>query len=266
MRALAQGWYEWRWSQRFFTGATPSEPEVPHGLSALFPTESDVTVTLEEISSLCDQIDGFQGHLISPESVRLYLLGADCDGAPEMGAVLQYQSILTGLHRTRQRLVSATRYMEPYWGDIPEGEQIASMRSEFMNRFAPGQRLAGLVSFYADISKRVNRLLLAKKGKRPAALAAAKRMFTILEELDDVLGLLSLPSEVFLDLDRQCAVKRNGLDMALIEQKISLRTVARTGRDWDTADRLKAELNEMGVILSDEDTQTDWWFEVGDLP
>ena len=261
MRGLAQSWYEWRWSKRFFMGAELNEPEVSLGLRILFPIDGYVGMQLDDIASLCNQLDGLQGHLIMPESIRLCLLMTDVDGATDLDAALAHQSTLAALHRTRQRLVAATRSVAPYWGDIPEGEQLASMRSEFMTRFQPGQQLTDLVSFYADVSKRVNRLLLAKKSKRPAALAAAKRMFTILEELDDVLGLLSISSETFLDLDRQCAVKRNGLDMALIEQKVSLRAVARTGRDWHTADRLKAELNQMGIVLSDEDVQTNWWFE-----
>lgn len=265
MRSLAQAWYQWRWSHRFFTGVTPIEPEVPTEQSALFPTDARSDVTLDELETLCNQVEGFQGELISAEAILLTLLTPAREEACDIEIAKGHQATLVALHRTRQRLVSATRFMEPYWGDIPEGEQIARMRSEFITRFEPGQRLTDLVSFYADISKRVNRLLLAKKGKRPPALAAAKRMFTILEELDDVLGLLSQSSDSFLDVDRQSAVQRNGLDQTLIEQKISLRLVARTGRDWNTADRLKAELNEMGIVLSDEDGQTDWWFEGGDL-
>ena len=263
MRALAQGWYQWRWSHRFFTDVTPSEPQVPLELSELFPTEARSDANLEQVADLCNQVEGFHGQLISAEAMLLSLLASAPDGASEVEFAHRNQVVLVALHRTRKRLVSATLMMEPYWGDVPEGEQIAQMRSQFMTRFEPGQGLTDLVSFYADVSKRVNRLLLAKKGKRPAALAAAKRMFTILEELDEVLGLLSQSSDAFLDVDRQCALHRNGLDMALIEQKVSLRMVARTGRDWDTADRLKAELNDMGIMLSDEDGQTDWWFDGG---
>ena len=38
-------------------------------------------------------------------------------------------------------MVSGTVDYLSYWGDIPEGEQIARMRSEFMTRFEPGQGL-----------------------------------------------------------------------------------------------------------------------------
>ena len=261
MRELAQRWYHWRWTQRFFTDAEPVQPDVPLELKMMFPLTERGAVNLNDLTELCANIDGDVGYVFSAEALRLAFLMPEKVPGSLFDDALACQLGLVSIHRARKRLNHATREFAPHWGDMPEGERIASLRAEFMTRFEPGQNLSNILSFYVDVTKRVNRLLLAKKAKRPPALAAAKRMFEILEELDNVLGLLELSSDEFLNLDRHATVKRKGLNLTLIEQKVSLRMVARTGRDWTTADRLKTELNDMGIVLSDEESQTDWWFD-----
>ena len=188
----------------------------------------------------------------------LYISSDDSDSKP-IPHVAACQQNIAGLHRTRKQLHLAIQGLSPYWGEVPAGEFISKLRSQFMIRFAPGENLSELPEFYADVTRQVKKLLLAKKGKRPAALTAARRMFEILEELDEVLGLLSVSSDAFLEQDRQCAAQRNGLDLELIHQMVSRRAVARTGRDWETADKLQRDLNHIGVVLADGEAQTDWW-------
>ena len=47
-----------------------------------------------------------------------------------------------------------------------------------------------------------------------------------------------------------------------ILEKIENRQDARQKKDWDTADRIRKELEEKGIILEDKKDRTDWKIKV----
>ncbi len=59
-----------------------------------------------------------------------------------------------------------------------------------------------------------------------------------------------------LDLDR--AADTTDIDEKLIASKISERSAARTAKDWTTSDRIRDELEEMGVAIKDGPDGTTW--------
>ena len=258
MRQMAEHWYRWRWSQIFYTDEKPPLVNIPDQYAAIFPMSESPIVTVTDLEVLCQKISPLKDSLVSIEAMRLLFLlpPSNVDDAVRTA---RFHRQIVALHRTRARLHAIAANVEPYWGDLPEGEWLAQLRSQFMIQFAPGLNLAGIVGFYEDVSRRVNRLLLAKKGKKLGSIAAAQRAFQILEEVDGVLGLLAVRSEAFLELDRSCAVLSKGLDRSQIEQMVSHRVVARIGRDWVTADRIQQDLNKMGIMLQDSGEATDWW-------
>ncbi|MDP6601546.1 MAG: cysteine--tRNA ligase [Phycisphaerales bacterium] len=68
-----------------------------------------------------------------------------------------------------------------------------------------------------------------------------------LMEMDQVLGVLDLGTGTTGDIDT-----------ARVEQLIGARNAARAAKDWDEADRIRAELTDMGVAIKDEGAQTRW--------
>lgn len=259
MKTLAKRWYEWRWSTQFQLSAHPEPLDIPPSIQPVFPVQANHTLSFPQLSECCAEFAQLQGSTVSPEAIRLLFVSSQDVASKAVQSAAAFQRNIAGLHRTRKQLQVVTQGLSPYWGEVPAGEYISKMRSQFMIRFSPGENLSELPQFYADVTRQVKKLLLAKKTKRPAALAAARRMFEILQELDEVLGLLTVSSDTFLEQDRQCAAQRNGLDLELIHQMVSRRAVARTGRDWETADKLQRDLNHIGVILADGEAQTDWW-------
>ncbi len=97
-----------------------------------------------------------------------------------------------------------------------------------------------------------------KAKKRAAAAAAAARLLDAIRDIDVALNLFGEDAETYLERHRAKAVARRGLDVEWIEQQISARIAARTGRDWAQADQIRDALLGKGVVLMDHANGTDW--------
>ena len=73
-----------------------------------------------------------------------------------------------------------------------------------------------------------------------------------------LLGILNLPLDDFFNQERERALESRGLSKQRIEAFIAKRVQARMEKDWARADALRAQLQEMGVILKDNPQGTEW--------
>ena len=116
-----------------------------------------------------------------------------------------------------------------------------------------------LLSALDDICRRVNEYVDTKQpGALPVAVATTRRLLRTFDEVDNVLNLFRDDPASYLVHHRGLALKRRSLDAKDIEKLVSRRVAARTGRDWNTADDIKRQLEEKGVILKDRAGATDW--------
>ncbi len=87
----------------------------------------------------------------------------------------------------------------------------------------------------------------------------ASRLAYCMKRLAGVLGLLQADPEVFL---RESAAARGGASVGLtdaqIETLIADRVSARKQRNWAEADRIRAELEQQGILLEDGESGTRW--------
>ena len=78
-----------------------------------------------------------------------------------------------------------------------------------------------------------------------------------LKTLANILGLLELnPADYF-----QSTPNENKIDEKYILEKIEERSAAKKARDFQTADKIRAELLEKGVVLEDKPSGTQWRFQ-----
>jgi cysteinyl-tRNA synthetase len=97
-----------------------------------------------------------------------------------------------------------------------------------------------------DLANQVNRL-------RDVDEKAAAKKASVLKKLANVLGLLETDAEQFLHSGARTS--DNGEN---IETMIEARNTARENKDWTEADRIRDELDTMGVVLEDKDGKTIW--------
>ena len=97
-----------------------------------------------------------------------------------------------------------------------------------------------------DLANQVNRL---RDEDNNAALEKA----AVFKNLANVLGLLEEDAEQYLQ-----AGAGDSEDGADIDALIEARNAARENKDWPEADRIRDELDAMGIVLEDKDGKTVW--------
>jgi len=97
-----------------------------------------------------------------------------------------------------------------------------------------------------DVASQVNRL---REDDAQQALQKA----AVLKKLANVLGLLEDDPEQFLQ-----SGAADGDDGADIDALIEARKAARDNKDWAEADRIRDELDSLGIVVEDKDGKTIW--------
>lgn len=151
------------------------------------------------------------------------------------------QQNLSNAHNGLERFYSAMR-------DLPESKEIdtggfeqkylAAMQDDFNTPVA--------ISVLFDIVREINRLKDEQKFVEAAGVA------TLLKRLGSILGILQNNPEDFL----KGSLSNNEVDR--IEALIQSRNQARNEKNWTEADRLRMELQSLGVIIEDGPKGTTW--------
>lgn len=175
--------------------------------------------------------------LYKGEEIRYFVL------ASQYRSPLNYSDQLLDTARTAlSRLYSTLRDI-----DVPDSYDekdpaIETFRKAMDDDFNTPEALAVLF----DLANQVNRL--RDEGSNDALAKAA-----VLKAMANVLGLLEQDPETFLQ--STASADDSGAD---IDALIDARNQARTDKDWAEADRIRDELDALGIVLEDKDGKTVW--------
>jgi cysteinyl-tRNA synthetase len=107
------------------------------------------------------------------------------------------------------------------------------------------------VAVLFELAREVNRC-------RDSQPERARRLAGCMRRIGAVLGLLQASPEAFLRASVAGDSSAETLADAEIEAMVASRISARAGRNWAEADRIRAELEQHGIILEDAASGTSW--------
>jgi len=175
--------------------------------------------------------------LYKGEEIRYFVL------ASQYRSPLNYSDQLLDNARTAlSRLYNTLRGL-----DVPESfdgndPAIEKFKQAMDDDFNTPEALAVLF----DLASQVNKL-------RDNDEDSASQKAAVLKHLANVLGLLESNAEQYL----QAGASEND-DGADVDALIEARNAARENKDWVDADRIRDELDAMGIVLEDKDGKTVW--------
>ncbi|MBR3960824.1 MAG: cysteine--tRNA ligase [Clostridia bacterium] len=150
--------------------------------------------------------------------------------------ITQAQNALERLYTCRDRLDFAISHADE-GGEAPE--ILATRREKFSEALADDLNTADALAELFNLARDIN--LLIDAGTKKGELEAAAKVF---DELCSVLGILYNRKTENLDSE--------------IEELIAKRTEARKSRDFATADAIRDQLKEMGIVLEDTPQGVKW--------
>lgn len=164
---------------------------------------------------------------VSAEELRYFMISGHYRSPLEY-SIEQVKLAKQPLERLYTAIASVTTQMEPAKNTHFELDFYAAMDDDFNTPQA--------VAVLFELAKAIN-----KETDQPKAAA----LVTLLKQLGGILGLLQADPASVLGNVQVENLEEN------IQNMITARAVARQNKDWAEADRLREELNKLGVSLED---------------
>lgn len=171
-----------------------------------------------------------------PEVIRYFLV------ASHYRSPINYApDSLSGARMALERFYIALRGLK-----LPETEQQNNYRERFMEKMNDDFNTPEALAVLFDLVREINRLKEQQDHTQAALLGLT------LKKLGSILGVLQQDPEQFLR--GQLASE----EIDKIKSLIDARNLARQNKNWSEADRLRAELTQLGVELEDTAQSTHW--------
>ncbi len=77
-------------------------------------------------------------------------------------------------------------------------------------------------------------------------------------KIGNILGILMEPPKVYFDKKRFRGLEQKSIDPAVIDKMVKEREEARKTKDWEKADQIRKQLDDMNIIIEDRPDGTIW--------
>jgi len=155
------------------------------------------------------------------------------------------------------------KFVETYEGDI----NGASIEGDISEKIIPDfievmdddfNTVAALASLYS-IFRFANSIIKgAKKNNRKETANTLAKILKNIKEVYSILGMFGQNPEEFISEMKNKYVQKLEITEEYIENKIEERKIAKKEKDFETADKIRAELDEKGIMLNDTVEGTKW--------
>jgi cysteinyl-tRNA synthetase len=210
-----------------------------------------------------------------PEALRYFLLGTHYRGplAFDIDKQDSGRVVFPGVDEAERRvdyLYTTVESLRRAAGSEPAGEGPPGLKTQ--SKIVSGAReglLTALdkdlntpqaLAIVADLAKAGNEIATyaLKKKTDSSGHALAARAADVLVSSCEVLGLLLSPVDAFAARTREQRLRIRSLDPAAIDAKVREREEARAAKDFARADRLRSEVEALGIEVSDGESGTQW--------
>jgi cysteinyl-tRNA synthetase len=207
---------------------------------------------------------------VKPEVVRFFLASSHYRSPIDYSdrSLAEAKAGLDRLYRVKEKAEACSSTGHGA-SSVPEGDDFAALRdapARFAGAMDDDFNTAAALGHLFDAVRALNRLApdepLGQKEKAGRFLAG----YALLEPLFGVLGLLTSSAEEYFRREvpgltvgaASEVVQQAGISHEEIERRIGERNAARAGRNFAEADRIRKELDALGIVLEDLKTGTTW--------
>ncbi len=200
-----------------------------------------------------------------PEVVRYFLLTAHYRSPIEFSDV-QLNEAEHSIDRYYTTFLRINDFLETAGKKDKPGStaEIEGLITDFMDKFRNAMNddfnTASALGYIFELIREINKYLDSGVSGETAGRIVTKAR-ELLVEAGGILNIFNkTPVQWYSSLMK---VKSIGLSEEDLEMKIKQRQEAREAKDWGTADRIRKELLEQGIILEDKKDDTRWKIKVG---
>jgi cysteinyl-tRNA synthetase len=146
-------------------------------------------------------------------------------------------------------------------GEEPVLEHVAGLRDAFVAHMRNDFNTSGALGALSKPLAEVNGLLASGKGVGKAArYLTLERLLADMGVVAEIFGCFGQDPQTWLLARRDQKAARLDLDLARVDELVAQRIGARQQKDWDAADRIRAELQALGVGVQDGPAGSVWDF------
>lgn len=127
---------------------------------------------------------------------------------------------------------------------------VAAMNDNFNTSLA--------VSEFLQIFKYSNALLNNANENPLHKLTTLKKIYTKILEVSNLLGIFLEEPKVFISEMKEKYIKLNNIDIKEVNELMNLRQEAKSQKNYELSDELKAKLDKLGIIVHDSQFGSEW--------
>ena len=187
-----------------------------------------------------------------PEAVRTFILSSHYTNPIDFS-----DEAMDAATKGWQRLMGAVTLVRQQLRHAPAGEASAEVRqlvaetkAAFEDKMNDDFNAPAALAVLQEYTRAVNTLLNSGTPQTAGSLQALEGVYNLLG--GEVLGIIPAHAE-----ESGSAEREDGLMQLLI----ALRAQARKNKDWATADQIRVQLKELGIVLEDRADGTIWKIE-----